>query len=66
MCRPYSVAIVEINEPREDEARAAAQDSAVSAETAGAASAVGGIGTALKEQKAAVAIGSTILASAYA
>jgi len=57
---------VEINEPREDEARAAAQDSAVSAETAGAASAVGGIGTALKEQKAAVAIGSTILASAYA
>jgi len=40
---------VEINETREDEAGAAAQDSAVSADAGGAASAVGGIGTALKE-----------------
>jgi len=58
---------VEVNKTREDEVPAAAQDRAVSADTCGTGSAIGGIGTALKEQKAAVAIGSSILASsAYA
>jgi len=40
---------MEINEARKDKAGPTAQNSAVSAKTTGAASAVGGIGTALKE-----------------
>ena len=53
---------MEINEARKDEARATAQDGAVSAKTAGAASAVSGSVPGLEEQKAAVAIRRSILA----
>jgi hypothetical protein len=54
---------VEVNKAREDKTPSAAQDGAIPAETGGAGSGVGGNGTVLKKQKAAVAIRRSVLAS---